>query len=82
MFVGESIRTSLEEVRAHPLRSAFTLVGVILGTLAIVVVMSVLDGVQAGWKGDTNSRELGLYAGFLPEPFNLAPRLDTWTLGG
>src|SRR5436190_23885973 len=46
MQIGESIRTSLEEVRGHPLRSFFTLVGVILGTLALVVVMSVLDGVQ------------------------------------
>ncbi len=52
MYIGESIRTSLEEVKAHPLRSCFTLVGVILGTLAIVVVMSVLDGVQAAvWQG-------------------------------
>ncbi|HSP17520.1 MAG TPA: ABC transporter permease [Thermoanaerobaculia bacterium] len=52
MVIGESIRTSLEEVRGHPLRSFFTLVGVILGTLAIVVVMSVLDGVEAAvWQG-------------------------------
>jgi putative ABC transport system permease protein len=52
MFITESVRTSLEEVKAHPLRSCFTLVGVILGTLAIVVVMSVLDGVQAAvWQG-------------------------------
>jgi putative ABC transport system permease protein len=46
MQIGESVRTSLEEVRAHPLRSAFTLFGVVLGTLALVVVMSVLDGVE------------------------------------
>src|SRR5581483_840355 len=45
MYIGESIRTSLEEVRAHPLRSFFTLVGVILGSLALVVVLSVMDGV-------------------------------------
>src|SRR5437867_9862492 len=52
MVVGEAIRTSLEEVRAHPLRSFFTLIGVILGTLALVVVLSVLDGVAAAvWKG-------------------------------
>jgi putative ABC transport system permease protein len=52
MHLGESIRTSLEEVRAHPLRSMFTLVGVILGTLALVVVLSVLDGVEAAvWQG-------------------------------
>lgn len=52
MQVAESVRTSLEEVRAHPLRSFFTLIGVILGTLAIVVVMSVLDGIErAVWQG-------------------------------
>ena len=52
MQITESIRTSLEEVRGHPLRSFFTLIGVILGTLAIVVVMSVLDGVERGvWQG-------------------------------
>ena len=34
------------------MRSFFTLIGVILGTLALVVVMSVLDGVQmAVWQG-------------------------------
>jgi len=46
MNIGEAIRTSLAEVKGHPLRSAFTLFGVVLGTLALVVVMSVLDGVQ------------------------------------
>src|SRR5688572_13446331 len=46
MQIGESIRTSYEEVKAHPLRSLFTLLGVILGTLALVVVMSVLDGIN------------------------------------
>jgi putative ABC transport system permease protein len=52
MQIGESVRTSFEEVKAHPLRSMFTLFGVILGTLAIVVVLSVLDGVEAAvWQG-------------------------------
>ena len=46
MQIGESVRTSYEEVKAHPLRSMLTLFGIILGTLALVVVMSVLDGVQ------------------------------------
>lgn len=46
MQIGESVRTSYEEVKAHPLRSILTLLGIILGTLALVVVMSVLDGVN------------------------------------
>src|SRR5213594_1008550 len=58
MVISESVRTSLEEVRAHPLRSFFTLLGVILGTLALVVVLSVLDGVEmAVWSG---MEDLGL----------------------
>ena len=58
MYVGESIRTSLEEVRAHPLRSFFTLIGVILGSLALVVVLSVMDGVESAvWQG---MEDLGL----------------------
>src|SRR4051812_9475948 len=61
MFISESVRTSLEEVRAHPLRSCFTLVGVVLGTLAIVVVMSVLDGVEAAvWQGVEDLGQDGL----------------------
>ena len=52
MYVGEAIRTSLEEVKGHPGRSIFTLVGVILGTAALVIVLSVLDGVTRGvWQG-------------------------------
>ena len=58
MQIGESIRTSYEEVKGHPLRSLFTLIGVILGTLALVVVMSVLDGVQNSVLKGIN--ELGL----------------------
>jgi len=52
MHLAESARTSFEEIKAHPLRSLFTLVGVILGTLALVVVLSVLNGIEvAVWQG-------------------------------
>jgi putative ABC transport system permease protein len=52
MVIAESLRTSYEEVKGHPLRSFFTLIGVMLGTLALVVVLSVLDGVEAAvWQG-------------------------------
>jgi putative ABC transport system permease protein len=58
MNIAESVRTSYEEVKGHPLRSLFTLIGVILGTLALVVVMSVLDGIQASVLKGIN--DLGL----------------------
>ncbi len=58
MYLSESVRTSLEEVKAHPLRSLFTLVGVILGTVALVVVLSVLNGVELAVNEGVN--DLGL----------------------
>lgn len=58
MQIGESVRTSYEEIKGHPLRSLLTLFGVILGTLALVVVMSVLDGVQGSVLKGLN--DLGL----------------------
>ena len=58
MQIKESIRTSLEEVRAHKLRSMLTLSGVILGTVALVVVLSLLNGVRAGVAKGIN--DLGL----------------------
>jgi putative ABC transport system permease protein len=45
-------------VKAHPLRSLFTLVGVILGTIALVVVLSVLNGVELAVNEGVN--DLGL----------------------
>jgi len=52
MIISEAVRTSLEEVRAHKLRSVLTLAGVVLGTTALVIVISVLGGVtKAVWAG-------------------------------
>lgn len=48
MNLGEAIRTSLSEVRAHKLRSALTLTGIILGTTALVVMVSVIGGAAKG----------------------------------
>ena len=71
MQLGEAIRTSYEETKAHPLRSLFTLVGVILGTLALVVVMSVLDGVDASVMKGLNDLGLdGVVIASAREPVN------------
>jgi putative ABC transport system permease protein len=52
MSPGEIVRTSLGEIRHHKLRSALTLMGIILGTLSITVMTSFLDGVVAAvWAG-------------------------------
>ncbi|HEU4402661.1 MAG TPA: ABC transporter permease [Candidatus Polarisedimenticolia bacterium] len=47
MSTGEILRTSIVEIRHHPLRSALTLLGIILGTMSITVMTSFLDGVVA-----------------------------------
>jgi len=52
MQIGESVRTSFEEIRGHKLRSFLTLVGVLFGTIALVAVLSLLQGVHKSvWKG-------------------------------
>ncbi|MBI4169770.1 MAG: ABC transporter permease [Acidobacteria bacterium] len=52
MSAGEILRTSLGEIRHHKMRSALTLMGIILGTLSITVMTSFLDGVVAAvWSG-------------------------------
>src|SRR5688572_33068339 len=74
MNIGEAVRTSLAEVKGHPLRSAFTLFGVILGTLALVVVMSVLDGVQNSVLKGIN--DLGLDGVVVASPRTPADRIE------
>jgi putative ABC transport system permease protein len=46
MNLGESVRTSLAEIRSHKLRSLLTLVGIILGTTSLVVMVSVIGGAK------------------------------------
>jgi putative ABC transport system permease protein len=42
--IGEAVRTSAAEIWSHKLRSALTLVGIVLGTTALVVMVSVIGG--------------------------------------
>ncbi len=52
MNLGEILRTVFVEIRGHKLRSALTLLGIVLGTLSITVMTSFLDGVVATvWDG-------------------------------
>ena len=44
MYVTEAVRSSLAEILAHKLRSGLTLVGIVLGTTALVVMVSVIGG--------------------------------------
>ncbi len=44
MHVTEAVRTSVAEILSHKLRSALTLVGIVLGTTALVVMVSVIGG--------------------------------------
>ncbi len=44
MQIGEAARTSAAEIWSHKLRSGLTLVGIVLGTTALVVMVSVIGG--------------------------------------
>jgi putative ABC transport system permease protein len=44
MRVSEAVRTSLAEILSHKLRSLLTLIGIVLGTTAVVVMVSVIGG--------------------------------------
>jgi putative ABC transport system permease protein len=48
----EWLRTAVDEVLAHKLRSALTLIGVALGVLALMVVLSLRVGVAAAIRSD------------------------------
>lgn len=48
MNLLEAVRTAVAEILEHKLRSALTLVGIVLGTTSLVVMVSVIGGVAAG----------------------------------
>ena len=50
MQIGEAVRTSAAEILSHKLRSALTLVGIVLGTTALVVMVSVIGGLADGGR--------------------------------
>jgi putative ABC transport system permease protein len=52
MVIGESLRTTLVEVWSHKLRSLLTLIGVVLGTMAVVTMVSLIEAVKVEvWRG-------------------------------
>jgi putative ABC transport system permease protein len=55
MSLAESIRSSVAEILGHKLRSILTLAGIVLGTTALVVMVSVIGGAaKAVQKGLTD----------------------------
>lgn len=46
MPIGELVRSALESIRAHPLRSFLTLLGIIIGVTTVVGVASVISGLN------------------------------------
>jgi len=52
MVIGESLRTTLTEIWAHKMRSLLTLFGVVLGTMAVVTMVSLIEAVKVEiWNG-------------------------------
>ena len=62
MVIGESLRTTVTEIWAHKMRSLLTLFGVVLGTMAVVTMVSLIEAVKVEiWNGIDS---LGLRAHF------------------
>jgi putative ABC transport system permease protein len=52
MHIGESLRTTFAEVWSHKLRSSLTLIGVVLGTFAVVFMVTLIEAVKVEvWNG-------------------------------
>ena len=52
MVIGEALRTTFAEVWSHKLRSSLTLVGVVLGTFAVVFMVTLIEAVKVElWNG-------------------------------
>jgi putative ABC transport system permease protein len=72
--VAEAVRTSAAEIRSHKLRSALTLIGIVLGTTALVVMVSVIGGLaHAVEKGLT---DLGYDGVIIVVPTETEDRLE------
>lgn len=49
---GEAVRATLAEIWAHKLRSGLTLTGVVLGTMAVVIMITLIEAVKVMvWDG-------------------------------
>lgn len=46
MKYWESVRMALSSLKAHKLRTALTLIGVVIGVVAVVTVMSIIEGMN------------------------------------
>ena len=62
----ENIRLSFRGIRSHKMRSILTMLGIIIGIAAIIIIVAIIDGASAQLKeelvGDsTNTVTLGLY---------------------
>ncbi|MCS7065140.1 MAG: ABC transporter permease, partial [Fimbriimonadales bacterium] len=47
MGLLESVRVALDTLRAHKLRSLLTMLGVIIGVMAVVVMVALIEGARA-----------------------------------
>lgn len=49
-MITEALRAAFENIRAHRLRSALTMIGILMGTAAIIAVLSTLAGLNKAIK--------------------------------
>ncbi len=60
MFLFEGVRLAMSQIAAQKLKSFFSLLGVIIGVMFLIVVVSVVEGMDRYIKEDFSSQVFGL----------------------
>ena len=54
MHIGESVDIALTAIRANKMRSALTLLGIIIGVMTIIAMQSLITGLRNSVKNQTS----------------------------
>ena len=68
MPIFEAVRLALAQIRVQKLKSFFTLLGVMIGVMFLIAVVSIVEGMGRYMEDDFAGRLLGAARGRLDDP--------------